>query len=468
MSENNLFHFAQVVSEMPAQPNSTQDLPQTEPNHPVTRIRQNACIICNLCFTCGQKYGELCECEESKPRRGKNLPKGYLDSRAKKLDRRDKEDYEFTLTWLKDNAHACYHDASGDVPEVHLLPEVALCKAHSSTLYRAKKKHLVDIKEEAPPSPTDSTSVETPPPGSLTYEQVEQPHQFSQGVINANMPSTDPYYSRKSLQNSVFREGGLADRVRRLAPQNLPPTTEPIPALSIKPTASHSLKRKRAKQSGVEDEPYPRKTTSTPLKHGGQKSAPRNNTVRFVEPPSSQVMSSSEATRQPHLSHSNTQLPPLKPRRGAHNHTASLSSLSAIMQQQLHLQPNPISHTGNAPYGSNYSYQQHQHSVPGSCIVETVTLKSLPQFSHDPRRNAATFLVRNLAISDTFTFRDILEEIEMNAPPPPGKRIIISDASNEIVFPMDLPIRSVIRDPVEPHIELCLGLADVPSVDWNN
>ncbi|KAI8580204.1 hypothetical protein K450DRAFT_238656 [Umbelopsis ramanniana AG] len=402
----------------------------------------------------------MCQCEESKPRRGKNLPKGYLDSRAKKLDRSDKEDYEFTIMWLRDNAHACYHDGSGDVPEAHLLAEVALCKAHSSTLYRAKKKHLVDIKDEAPPSPTDSTSVETPPPGSLTYEQVEQPHQFTQGVIHASMPPNDPYYSRKSLQNPVFREGGLADRVRRMAPQNY--TAEPLPAPSIKPTASVSLKRKRAKQSVADDEPYPRKTTSTPLKHGAQKAAPRNNTVRFVDPPTSMA---SDSIRQPHLSHSNTQLPPLKPRRGAHNHTSSLSSLSAIMQQQLHLQPTSISHAGNTPYGgSSYSYQQH----PGACIVETVTLKSLPQFSHDPRRNNPTYLVRNLAISDTFTFRDILEEIEMNAPPPPGKRIIISDSSNEIVFPMDLPIRSVIRDPVEPHVELCLGLADVPSVDWNN
>ncbi|KAI9281213.1 hypothetical protein BC943DRAFT_329946 [Umbelopsis sp. AD052] len=434
MSENNLFHFAQVVSEMP---HSNPDLPHAETtSRPAARIRQNACIICNLCFTCGQRYGIDCKCEESKPRRGKNLPKGYLDSRAKKLDRNDKEDYEFTIMWLRDNAHACYHDASGDVPEAHLLAEVALCKAHSSTLYRAKKKHLVDIKDEAPPSPTDSTSVETPPPGSLTYEQVEQPHQFTQGVIHASMPPNDPYYSRKSLQNPVT-----------------------LPAPSIKPTASVSLKRKRVKQSAADDEPYPRKTTSTPLKHGAQKPAPRNNTVRFVDPPSDNIR---------HLAHSNTQLPPLKPRRGTHNHTSSLSSLSAIMQQQLHLQPTSISHAGNTPYGggsSSYSYQQ-QH--PGSCIVETVTLKSLPQFSHDPRKNIPTYLVRNLAISDSFTFRDILEEIEMNAPPPPGKRIIISDASNEIVFPMDLPIRSVIRDPVEPHVELCLGLADVPSVDWNN
>jgi hypothetical protein len=39
MSENNLFHFAQVVSEMPAQPHSTQDLPRAE-DATVLRIRQ--------------------------------------------------------------------------------------------------------------------------------------------------------------------------------------------------------------------------------------------------------------------------------------------------------------------------------------------------------------------------------------------------------------------------------------------
>lgn len=100
--------------------------------------------------------------------------------------------------------------------------------------------------------------------------------------------------------------------------------------------------------------------------------------------------------------------------------------------------------------------------------METVSLRSLPQFSHDPRKNVPTYLVRNLAISDTFTFRDILEEIEMNAPPPPGKRIVISDANNEIVFPMDLAIRSVIKDPSEPHVDLCVGLADLPSIDWSS
>lgn len=39
MSENNLFHFAQVVSEMPAQPHSTQPLQHTE-GRQVYRIRQ--------------------------------------------------------------------------------------------------------------------------------------------------------------------------------------------------------------------------------------------------------------------------------------------------------------------------------------------------------------------------------------------------------------------------------------------
>jgi hypothetical protein len=407
-----------------------------------------------------QKYGEFCQCEESKPRRGKNLPKGYIDSRAKKLDRKDNEDYEFTLKWLNENAHPCYHDESGEVPEAHMIAEVALCKAHSSTLYRAKKKHLLDIsKADAPPSPTDSASVETPPPGSLTYEQVEQPHQFSQGVFNSSLPASDPYYPRKSLQNSLIREGGLADRVRRLNGQTFP-NPEEGPAPSIKPmaTTSASLTRKRAKQANAEDEPFPRKTISTPLKNGGQK--PVRNTVRFYEPPAQ------HHAHEPHPQHS-AQLPPLKPRRGGHSHTNSLSSLSTIMQQQLRLQPNSAAHTPSSSY-SNYPYQNHQQPMPGPHIVETVSLKSLPQFAHDSRKNVTTYFVRNLAISDTFTFRDILEEIEMNTPPPPGKRIVISDASNEIVFPMDLAIRSVIKDPSEPHVELCVGLADLPAVAWSN
>lgn len=370
------------------------------------------------------------------------------------------------MKWLNENAHPCYHDEAGNVPEAHLISEVALCKAHSSTLYRAKKKHLTDVsKVEAPPSPTDSTSVETPPPVPLTYEQVEQPQQFAQGVINSSLLPNDPYYSRKSMQNPVFRDGGLADRVRRLNTPSFPPTDE-LSAPSIKPTAttSASLKRKRTKQSVAEDEPFPRKTASTPLKHAGQK-APSRNTVRFFEPPATQQHTPHESRQVLPPQHS-TQLAPLKPRRGSHAHTSSLSSLSAIMQQQLRLQPSAAPHsTGSSSY-ANYPYQPHQQS--GVCIVETVSLRSLPQFSHDPRKNVPTYLVRNLAISDTFTFRDILEEIEMNAPPPPGKRIVISDANNEIVFPMDLAIRSVIKDPSEPHVDLCVGLADLPSIDWSS
>lgn len=65
MSENNLFHFAQVVSEMPAQPHSNSDLSHTENPRPAARIRQvRSLAVCYHVFelnmtipTCQNRLG---------------------------------------------------------------------------------------------------------------------------------------------------------------------------------------------------------------------------------------------------------------------------------------------------------------------------------------------------------------------------------------------------------------------------
>jgi hypothetical protein len=102
-------------------------------------------------------------------------------------------------------------------------------------------------------------------------------------------------------------------------------------------------------------------------------------------------------------------------------------------------------------------YQQQQHLV-----VETVSLRSIP--SPDI---PSMYYFRNLAITDSFKFRDLLAEIDIQGKPPPGKRIVISDASNERIYPLDQPIQSTIKRPTSAHVELCLGLSDQPSINWS-
>jgi hypothetical protein len=95
---------------------------------------------------------------------------------------------------------------------------------------------------------------------------------------------------------------------------------------------------------------------------------------------------------------------------------------------------------------------------PASHVVETVSLKSMHQDE---------YYFRNLAITNTFTFRDLLAEIEIIGSPPPGKRVVISD-NDRVIYPMDQPIQSVIRKPPMTHIELSLGLLDQPSINWGD
>ncbi|KAI9277413.1 hypothetical protein BY458DRAFT_504911 [Sporodiniella umbellata] len=277
MAENNLFQFAQVITDLPV--HSTSHLPHSEKSveyySRYPHVRKNACIVCNKCFTCSKIYGIDCACPELQPRRGKNLPQGTLDSRAKKLHK-DDPDYEFSIRWLEENAHVMYRGLNG-VTGLDQWTEVSLCKAHSSTLYRAKKRY------------------ERPPDGTM---------------------------------------------IRTTQSTKRPRSTTPVP---------------RASQS------------------------------------------------------------------------------------------------------MDGRYRADWLPPPFQTTVETVSLCS----KHE---NTAYFF-RNLAITDNFTFRDLLNEIDMTGTPPAGKRIVISD--QEKLYPLDQPIRSVIKRPRSSHIELFLSVADKPSIDWN-
>lgn len=237
------------------------------------------------------------------------------------------------------------------------MTEVSLCKAHSSTLYRAKKKHFrttapsIIMQDQAPPSPVDS--------------------------------------------NHSVGSGRLASKVREIRYQPPPP---PPPPSEFIVTTSTSTKRKRTTT-------IPSSSISTPL-----------------------------------FNHS--QLPPL------HLRTPSLASLSSNLQNQL-------SFTNMAqPFVQHYSK-----------VIETVSLKSSPSIS---KQQEDCYYVKNLAITDSYTFRDLLSEIDFAGTPPPGKRIVISDDKRERIFPLNQPIRSVIRYPKTTHAEFYLGITEKPSIDWNN
>ncbi|KAI8146153.1 hypothetical protein BJV82DRAFT_407114 [Fennellomyces sp. T-0311] len=435
MSENSLFQFAQVIADQPthqppsSSPSAHQRINLSHPPYqpprssdgcaPMPRrylpIRKNACIVCGVCFTCSRLYGTNCICEEVQPRRGKNLPEGSLDSRAKKLHPQDKEDYEFSMQWLSEHANTIYKDETGSVVGLRDLSEVSLCKAHSSTLYRAKKRHERG-RNQAPPSPADSNGID--------------------------MMDRDPYPVHPHPQHhhypppSSFEGGGLAAKVREIHYQQYRST--PPPDFSMM-QASSSLKRKRTSRPPSSPTEKPHSSASTPLYATGM--APL-----LSHHPSS---SSSSAVESRHDVDSNFSLPPL------HSRASSLSALSSSFQNHLHL---------SSPYPSAYP-RQPSSSTPqtGSptqqTVLETVSLKSL--------ESPCKYYFRNLAITDTFTFRDLLKEIDMTGSPPQGKRIVVSDEKNETFFPLDQAIRSVIRRPLASHMELCLGLSDKPSIDWS-
>ncbi|KAI7862899.1 hypothetical protein BDF14DRAFT_1998794 [Spinellus fusiger] len=419
-------------------------------------VRKNACIVCSVCFTCSKHYGFDCACEESQPRRGKNLPDGCIDSRAKKLHPQEKEDYAFTVSWLMAHAHPIYKDEHKQVTELGAIAEVSLCKAHSSTLYRAKKRHE-RIQQQTPPSPTDSngTWVEDRPMHHPVYQETAASHS-SHGHQD---PYHAPYASVVYPAPPLMEQGGLAAKVREISHRDQQRYRPPHDALPESPeftlTASTSLKRKRlAKQ--LDHKPY--SSTSAPLYSAGM--APFS---------SLQSTSVSSVSRHLHVESPSfsSQLPPL------HSRT-TVSSLSTSLQHQLQVSNNNNTNSSSSSYSSMYSQRQqgpaNSNSAPTLSllrspqpIVETVSLKSITSSSASP-----LYYIRNLVITDSFTFRDLLAEVDMKGSPPPGKRIVVSDARNERTFPLDQAIRSVIKRPFSTHVELCIGLMNKTSIDWSH
>lgn len=385
-----------------------------------------------------QVYGEDCTCDEMQPRRGKNLPEGSLDSRAKKLVPNDKDDYEFSIWWLSENASPVYRDESRQVVGLRNVSEVSLCKAHSSTLYRAKKRHERG-KNQAPPSPADSNGIDTAMMDAIPAHS---------STANHGRPYSDPYPLQPQLHHHYqipppypthMRESSLAAKVRDMKCDHQPP-----PDFSTM-TSSTSLKRKRTNNMSL-DQQRPHSSASTPLYATGM--AP----LLSHPPPSSSSSAVSASTSRHETPDSFTphQLPPLQSRE-------PLSILSSSLQHSLQVTP-------------LYSQKQDPPSPPTpvvknnepEIVVETVSLKTFPT-----PECPSTYHVRNLAISDTFTFRDLLQEVDMIGTPPPGKKIVISDEKNEMVFPLDQAIRSVFRRPSSTHMELCVSLSDKPSIDWS-
>ncbi|KAF7725942.1 hypothetical protein EC973_009179 [Apophysomyces ossiformis] len=432
MSENSLFQFAQVISDLPM----TQQTQNTSSFHP-TQLHGGSRYL-----PIRKYYGLNCTCSEVQPRRGKNLPEGSLDSRAKKLHPQDKEDYEFSINWLSENAHSIYKDENNAVVGLCDLAEVSLCKAHSSTLYRAKKRHERS-KNQAPPSPADSSGTDDRHfPPSTPFDPYPLHHH----------PHHPQHYP-------AVGTGGLAAKVREISyqqqqhPQQYRPHEPPGSPDFSNMSASTSLKRKRTSKSSTFDQ-KPHSSASTPLYATGM--AP----LLSQHPPVSSSSTSPSMARQ-HVDNFSSQLPPLH-----HTRTPSLSSLSSSLQHQLQL-----SNTHSSMYQPRHHEQQPKQppSAPSPAIplphpvVETVSLRSAPATPDAP----PLYYIRNLAITDTFTFRDLLTELDMTGTPPPGKRIVVSDEKNERMFPMDQAIRSVIRRPVMSHVDLCLGLTDKPSIDWS-
>ncbi|OBZ85487.1 hypothetical protein A0J61_06460 [Choanephora cucurbitarum] len=396
-------------------------------NRPLS-TRKNACIVCAVCFTCSGYYGSNCHCPEIQPRRGKNLPEGGLDSRAKKLSPLDKDDYDFTIQWLDEFTHTVYRDSHR---RVHLrdLTEVSLCKAHSSTLYRAKKKHQ-RMQQQAPPSPADSMMEDITRHRSSSVDSY--PH-LPQPQCSTIHEDKLPYHENNGLMG-----GPLAAKVREISCQFAYPKESPDLFMI---TTSHSHKRKR---TSTLSRPSP--SASTPLY-----SNPPLQRHPLPPPPSSHSFSS--------------QLPPL------HLRTPSLSSLSNNLQHQLHV--------SNAYHHVFHDKDtNHHHSLdlppPYTKTIETVSLKSSPTLksidlhSQVKENDEGVYFVKNLAITDAYTFQDLLSEIDFAGSPPAGKRLVISDKKRERIFPLGQAIRSVIRFPRDTHVEFYLGLSDKASINWNH
>lgn len=411
-----------------------------------------------------------CQCLETQPRRGKNLPEGGLDSRAKKLSPQDREDYEFTMKWLDEFTHSIYRDReTTQIIGLNDLTEVSLCKAHSSTLYRAKKRHQRNL-NQAPPSPADSN-------GTMMEVDIKR-----SGSVDSSFPLLpQPHHSPTS---SLIGGGShLAQKAREQQQHQYRMHHDPpeLPDFSMM-TASTSNKRKRT--STIDHKPS--SSASTPLYTSSSASLfhhsnGHHHPMQLIHdnshhphpppPPHPQqhhsqhnLHSSNSTIRQPTSSFS-SQLPPL------HLRTPSLSSLSSTLQHQLHVTPNTFNTNGSSTNNSRIP----PPPPPYYKVIETVSLKSFPpkksnkeEGQEEDNQQEPIYYIRNLAITDTYTFKDLLSEIDFAGPPPPGKRVVISDAKRERIFPLGQAIRSVIRYPTETHVEFYLGLSEKASIDWSN
>ncbi|CAO3595582.1 unnamed protein product [Absidia cylindrospora] len=291
--------------------------------------------------------------------------------------------------------------------------------------------------------------------------------------------------------------GGLAAKVKELCQQEKqqlhgqqePPSSSPLPMdLDVRPSTSYKRKRTDrdpsitlALSAGPSLSPHP--SASTPLSGTSQHHRLHHST----------------SISSPPLPYLSPQLPPLQ-QQPLSPIATSLNSLSSSLQQQLHLSSGTSPkyyphhhHTASPPpstsSSSSYNLRPYQlHNTSSSTIplsssvqypaalgippspptpsiqIETVSLKSMP--SDEP----CFYFIRNLAITDTFTFRHLLDETDIigTTPPPSGKRIIITDPSSERIFPLSQAIRSVVPRPSSSHMEFCLGLADKTSIDWSS
>ncbi|ORX45868.1 hypothetical protein DM01DRAFT_1349225 [Hesseltinella vesiculosa] len=439
MTENNLFQLAQVVSDLSPMEHRIHQR-RTLP------LRKNACAVCAVCFTCSKSYATTCTCDELQPRRGKNLPENGLDSRAKKLNKTDKQDYDFTIRWLQDHAHSIYRDERNRIIGLEQQAEVGLCKAHSSTLYRAKKRwerehrssSPMDLMDRDPPSSSSSSSSMGGIARKIQEFQYNQPAVHNMEPDLTMTPSTS--YKRKridapqaSASTPIFASGPLmkaAQHSMSSPPMSfqLPPLHQTPPSPSPQPPSSVSSSLNTL-SSSLQHQLY-----LTP-KH-------RPNMLRHPSP-----------HHHPHPPH---HLPPPTP------------------QSPLHQQPQPMHpphHSSpSTPPLATPNQQQHSPTSPLPSLllpvqhpqVETVSLKSMP--SDDP----TIYFIRNLAITDTFTFRHLLDETDITDAPPPGKRIIITDTTNDRIFPLSQAIRSVLPNPSSTHVEFCLGLTDKAPFDWSS
>lgn len=392
-----------------------------------------------------------------------------------------------------------YKDENDRVMGLRELSEVSLCKAHSSTLYRAKKRHErnKDMVHAAPPSPADSAANDHIQPS----------------------PYMNPYPLNQSIGS-----GGLAAKVREISSSSQyhhhPPPPHPsqhqpqmlrmhdVPDFT-RLSHSTSMKRKRTfkhatKSPKMDSQPQqpqqqphqqrPHHSVSTPLfttssssrmnnflqQHSFTPSTSTSNVPAMPQEFQQHVQQQQQIVHvpqqhvhvQPSQQHIQTpqmadnfpsQLPPLQTR--SHHEPIDplpTSSSSLHAQQQQQQQQQPASQAQVYPHDTIMTSPRPEEAVvPPPMVVETVSLRPLSTSSEAP----SSYYFRNLAITDSFTFRDLLAEIDMTGSPPPGKRIVISDS--EKFYPLDQAIRNVIRRPNSTHLELCLGLTDKVYLDWN-